>query len=73
MRGDVTGLWWKPRIDVIGRTKFWFRPAAGAGGDNGTSPPLRVYYYDEEWEIPAFRALLQIVTPGEGFSLFGSK
>jgi len=39
----------------VGRTKFWY------GTDGGS--PFQVYYYDEEWEIPAWKALLQIVTP----------
>lgn len=55
MVGNLSRLPWKPNIDVIGRTKFWYRDV-----DNG----VRVYFYDEEWEIPAFRALLQLVTPG---------
>jgi hypothetical protein len=57
MVGDLTGLPWKPTIDVIGRTKFWFRKnEAGTG--------LQVYFYDEAWEMPAGRALLQLITPG---------
>jgi len=54
MVGELRALPWKPRIDVIGRTKFWFNE------DNGN---YRVYFYDEEWEIPAGKALLQILTP----------
>ena len=54
MIGELKTLPWKPRIDVIGRTKFWFEE-----GMEG----WRVYFYDEEWEIPAGRALLQIITP----------
>ena len=57
MVGDLTGLPWKPRIDVIGRTKFWYN----AHTDEG----VRVRFYDEEWEMPAYKALLQLVTkPG---------
>jgi hypothetical protein len=56
MVGDLTGLPWKPRIDVIGRTKFWYRKELN-GGD------LRVYFYDECWEMPAGKALLQLITP----------
>ena len=52
MVGELNVLPWKPRIDVIGRTKFWF------------DETIRVYFYDEEWEIPAGKALLQIITPG---------
>jgi len=43
MVGNLSRLPWKPNIDVIGRTKFWYRDV-----DNG----VRVYFYDEEWEIP---------------------
>lgn len=56
MVGDLTGLPWKPKIDVIGRTKFWFRDNQGTG--------LQVYFYDEAWEMPAGKALLQLITPG---------
>jgi len=58
MVGDLTRsplLFWKPKIDVIGRTKFWFKQ------DVDTS--YRVYFYDESWEIAAFQALLQLITP----------
>ena len=54
MIGELKSLPWKPRIDVIGRTKFWFEE-----GKEG----WRVYSYDEEWEIQAGKALLQIITP----------
>lgn len=80
MVGTLAGsrfLFWKPKIDVIGRTKFWFRPipadSTGDGDVNNTnaetvsrsssSPSFQVYYYDEEWEIPAYQALLQLLTP----------
>lgn len=55
MVGELETLPWKPRIDVIGRTKFWYSNA-----EEG----VRVYFYDECWELPAGRALLQLVTPG---------
>ena len=54
MVGDLTGLPWKPRIDVIGRTKFWYNAH--------TDECVRVRFYDEEWEMPAYKALLQLVT-----------
>lgn len=58
MVGDLTGLPWKPRIDVIGRTKFWYNA-------QNTDEGVRVRFYDEEWEMPAYKALLQLVTkPG---------
>ena len=57
MVGDLTGLPWKPRIDVIGRTKFWYTKQQG--DDN---KGVRVRFYDEEWELPAWKALLQLVT-----------
>lgn len=54
MVGSLTAspwLFWKPRIDVVGRTKFWFRREEGgpAAGDEGGG--YRVYFYDESWEI----------------------
>jgi hypothetical protein len=55
MVGNLQRLPWKPRIDVIGRTKFWYRKDA--------KRRFRVVFYDEEWEIPAAQALLQLVTP----------
>mmetsp|Transcript_30668 Transcript_30668/g.61423 ORF Transcript_30668/g.61423 Transcript_30668/m.61423 type:complete len:320 (-) Transcript_30668:194-1153(-) len=65
MVGELDRLPWKPRIDVIGRTKFWY-----SGEENqveevcdGDSRPVQVYFYDEMWEIPAGLALLQLVTP----------
>lgn len=54
MVGELNRLPWRPKIDVIGRTKFWFRK---------TTDGLRVYFYDECWEIPAGKALLQLITP----------
>ena len=56
MVGELNGLFWKPKIDVIGRTKFWFRKDTNL-----------VYFYDERWEIPAYKALLQLVTPAGTF------
>jgi hypothetical protein len=53
MVGELNGLFWKPKIDVIGRTKFWFHQ----------DDACQVFFYDEEWEIPAYQALLQLVTP----------
>lgn len=70
MIGELDRLPWKPRIDVIGRTKFWY---AGVGDRedeeeeedviDGKSRPVQVYFYDEMWEIPAGLALLQLVAP----------
>lgn len=55
MLGDLKRLPWKPRIDVIGRTKFWYKKDANR--------KYQVVFYDEEWEIPATKALLQLITP----------
>lgn len=55
MVGELSRLPWKPKVDVIGRTKFWYRPVENGG--------FRVYFYDECWELPAGRALLQLITP----------
>ena len=61
MVGDLTGLPWKPRIDVIGRTKFWYNKEKGSVS-NENEEGVRVRFYDEEWELPAWKALLQLVT-----------
>lgn len=61
MVGELKALPWKPKIDVIGRTKFWFRGRSDDSGGGGQT--YTVYFYDEEWEIPAGRALLQLITP----------
>jgi len=65
MVGQLDALPWKPKIDVIGRTKFWYRDdnsnTDASYGKNISA--LRVYFYDEQWEMPAYRALLQLVTP----------
>jgi len=58
MVGDLSRLPWKPAIDVIGRTKFWYNRT----NDNGQEG-YRVYFYDEEWELAAGTALLQLITP----------
>jgi len=60
MLGSLTGLPWKPKIDVIGRTKFWYKPVEIA---SKSQSGFQVYSYDEEWEIPAGKALLQLITP----------
>jgi hypothetical protein len=75
MVGELSALPWKPKIDVIGRTKFWYRQSAVSDEDTTTamepttanaansSKGYRVFFYDEEWEIPAAKALLQLITP----------
>lgn len=55
MLGELDALPWKPVIDVVGRTKFWY---------NQTEEGYQVYFYDEKWEIEAGAALMQIITPG---------
>lgn len=69
MVGNLTKLFWKPRIDVIGRTKFWYQKIHQSrekikGDDSSTEEEsiYQVYFYDEQWEIPAGLALLQLVT-----------
>lgn len=44
-----------------GRTKFWFKRDINSPGS------YRVYFYDESWEIAAFQALLQLITPANTF------
>ena len=56
MVGSFSALPWNPKIDVIGRTKFWYK-------EDDAKKYYRVFFYDEEWEIPAGKALLQLVTP----------
>jgi hypothetical protein len=75
MVGELSALPWKPKIDVIGRTKFWYRQSAVLDDDTTTTTEpttastadsgkgYRVFFYDEEWEIPAAKALLQLITP----------
>jgi len=83
MLGELNALPWRPKIDVIGRTKFWYRSTTNdkivdsvqveKSEDVNMRPPpklpsmkkevIRVYFYDEEWEITPGRALLQLVTP----------
>lgn len=70
MVGNLTKLFWKPRIDVIGRTKFWYQQIPKQsrekikGDDSSTEEEsiYQVYFYDELWEISAGLALLQLVT-----------
>jgi hypothetical protein len=55
MGGDLN-LPWQPRIELTGRTRFYYSPVrARAGG--------RIVRYVEAWDIPATEALLQIVRP----------
>lgn len=57
MVGDLSSLPWKPVIDVIGRTKFWYRKSVNEDGFS-----YKVYFYDEEWELKTWKALLQVVS-----------
>jgi len=68
MIGTLGKLPWKPTINVIGRTKFWYRSTnAGKSTDDDSADDslegYKVYFYDEQWEIPANKALLQLITP----------
>ncbi|KAL7524002.1 hypothetical protein ACHAWF_000780, partial [Thalassiosira exigua] len=54
MVGRFDRVPWRPRIDVVGRTKFRYEDEGGV---------VRVRCYDEEWEVPAGLALLQLITP----------
>lgn len=66
MVGELSALPWKPKIDVIGRTKFWFRTGDSVADETSlaeTNEGYTVFFYDEEWEIPAAKALLQLITP----------
>ena len=64
MVGELRALPWKPKIDVIGNTRFWYNQIQQDDDDDSEdSCYYQVYFYDEEWEIPAANALLQLVTP----------
>ena len=61
-----------PQINVIGRTKFWYTQhqdpsAIEDDGNVADGSIIQVYFYDEEWEVPAYQALLQIITPAGTF------
>jgi len=59
MLGKLDRLIWRPKIDVIGKTKFWYKEII----DGEEEKTYQVYFYDEMWEIPAGLALLQLITP----------
>lgn len=59
MVGELNRLFWRPKIDVIGRTKFWYQEEKI---DESALTSFQVYFYDESWELPAGLALLQLVT-----------
>ena len=46
MVGDLYALPWRPAIDVIGRTKFWYRQSK-SDDDDGDEEGYRVYFYDK--------------------------
>ena len=60
MVGSLNRLPWRPKIDVVGRTKFWYETELL---DDDSVARVQVNFYDEKWEIPAGLALLQLVTP----------
>jgi hypothetical protein len=62
MVGELPSLLWKPKVNVIGQTKFWFQRRQGDDYDY-----WEVFKYEEKWEIPAYQALLQLVTPAGTF------
>ena len=62
MLGSLDGLFWKPTIDVVGRTKFWFRETQVK--DKSKPNASKVFFYDESWEMSTTEALKQILTPG---------
>jgi hypothetical protein len=62
MVGVLNNLFWTPKIDVIGRTKFWYQEISRRNNEAEDSA-FQVYFYDETWEIPAGSALLQLITP----------
>ena len=73
MVGELDKLFWKPKIDVIGRTKFWYQTSYGRAKDDAEEAMCQVYFYDEKWEIPAGLALLQLVTKAGTINNTGEK
>jgi hypothetical protein len=73
MVGELDKLFWKPKIDVIGRTKFWYQTSYGRAEDDAEEAMCQVYFYDEKWEIPAGLALLQLVTKAGTINNTGEK
>jgi len=69
MVGELNKLFWRPKIDVIGRTKFWYREKSV----DESASSFQVYFYDEMWEIPAGLALLQLVTKAGTIANTGEK
>lgn len=66
MVGDLDKLFWKPKIDVIGRTKFWYQLSSRREENEIEEvTSCQVYLYDEKWEIPAHMALMQLITKAE--------
>ena len=65
MKGQFIALPWKPKINVMGRTKFWFQPTNNSSSSSSSDDGVQVYFYEEEWEIPTRDALLQLITPGD--------
>ena len=74
MVGDLSWLPWKPCIDVIERTKFWYRLNKNNDNDNDNDNDrssnhdeegygYQVHFYDEQWEVEAGLAFLQLITP----------
>lgn len=61
MVGELGALPWKPRINVMGQTKFWYQHQPTHG--ETTTSCVRVVFYEEKWQLPAFEALWQLVTP----------
>jgi hypothetical protein len=58
MVGYLDALPWKPKVDVIGKTRFWYRDQV----DKTIPDSVRIYWYDERWEVPTWMALLQLLT-----------
>ena len=68
MVGNFTNLFWKPQLNVVGRTKFWYRRQrqqddSSPNNKDASSSSYAVYFYDEVWELPAYQALLQLLIP----------
>ena len=50
---------WKPKIDVICRTKSWYQEVVQ---EEEGDLVVKVFFHDEMWKIPAGLKLQQLVT-----------
>ena len=69
MVGLLQNLPWQPCINVPGRTKFWMQPIITQQQEQEEQNAWQVYLYEEEWDMPAAKALWQLVQPSGVYPL----